>query len=292
MNEWAATCSATARTESFSLCLPLENWRRASARGQGTLGTRFRLLRALLLALSCSVFVLAGPHAARADEEPLAACVDRLDDVRVSQLLRFVEGSVREQRLGAALWYGGWSAFNVGNVTAGAIKLATQEDRIQRDVWLMTTIGASGFLVGAALFPLPGLYAHRKLAQVSPHSPAQRREQLRRALSLLEDAAAGEDRNSNLLTHFGGIFYGLLSAGYIVLHNLHGDTRDVWFAAGLQLGSTVLGAQATLWTVPRRARRDLAYARGHFCPAPGSRRAQRAERPNFAASLTGLQLRF
>jgi hypothetical protein len=250
------------------------------------------LLRALCFLVSCLALALARPAPASADDAPLSECVDRLDDARVAELLRFAEDSAKSQRLGAALWQGGWSAFNVGNVTAGAIKLATVDDRIQRDVWMMTTIGAGGFLVGAALFPLPGLYAYRRLARITPHSLAQRREKLQRALALLEAAAEGEERNSNWMAHLGGIFYGVASAGYIVLHNLRGDPHDVWLAAGLQLGSTVLGAQATLWTVPRRARRDLAYVRSRFCPAPRARSIQRWERMAFAPSLTGFQLRF
>lgn len=208
------------------------------------------------------------------------------------ELLQFAQESAEQQRLGAALWFGGWSAFNVGNVTAGAIKLATVDDRIQRDVWLMTTIGAGGFLVGAALLPLPGLYAYRKLARIQPIGLSQRRDKARRALELLEAAALGEERNSNWMAHLGGIFYGVASGAFIVLHNLRGDSRDVWRAAGLQLGSTVLGAQATLWTVPRRARRDLAYVRSRFCPAPRARSMQRWERMVFAARLTGFELRF
>jgi hypothetical protein len=244
----------------------------------------------------CLLLALGLPSRAFAEPESAAECVDRLDDRGVRELLGFVETSAREQRLGAALWFGGWSAFNVGNVTAGAWKLATVHDRVEHDTWLMTTIGAGGFLAGAALLPLPGLYGYRRLERARAGSPAQRREKLRLGLELLERAAAGEDRNSNLTAHLGAVLFGVFSAGYIYLHNLHGDMKQVGLAAGLQLGSTLLGGEATLWSVPRRARRDLEYVHQRICPTGRTHaalgRVPRRAPLEFDLLPGGLRLRF
>jgi hypothetical protein len=247
--------------------------------------------------LLCLLLVLCLPCSAAAEPESLVGCVDRLDDRGVRELLGFVETSAREQRLGAGLWVGGWSAFNVGNVAAGAWKLATVESRIAHDTWLMSTIGAGGFLLGAALLPMPGLYVHRRLSRLAAASPAQRRAKLERGLELLERAAVAEDRNSNLTAHLGGVFFGVVSAAYIYLHNLHGDMGKVSLAAGIQFGSTVLGAEATLWSVPRRARRDVEYVRQRVCRTVGTRAGlgpglQKAARVELNLLPNGLRLRF
>lgn len=223
----------------------------------------------------------------------MEACVERehthgqghfeqLSDDEVAELLRFVDQSFAKQRLGASLWYSGWTAFNVANVAIGSWKIATVETHRERDTWLMSTIGAGLFLVGAMIMPLPGLYGNLRLSRLPENTPGERRAKLRRALIRLEIAAQGEDRNSNLTAHLGGLFYALFSTGYIYFHNPHSPRRDLYLAAGLQLLASIVGAEATLWSVPRKARRDLESIKARAC---GERKHARYE-PDARAKLS------
>jgi hypothetical protein len=211
----------------------------------------------------------------RADTSELEACVepahtggrghfDQLSDDEVSELLRVTGQSLADQRPGAALWYGGWTAFNVANVAVGAFKVVNVSTQLARDTWLMSTIGASLFLLGAAVMPLPSLYAHLRMKRSPEASASERREKLRRGLILLERTARAEDRNSNLLAHLGGLAYALFSTLYIYFHNPHADPQDR-IITGVQFGASVVGSEATLWSVPRKARRDLASLKQRAC---------------------------
>jgi hypothetical protein len=192
----------------------------------------------------------------------------------VSELLRVTGQSLADQRRGAALWYGGWTAFNIANVAVGAFKAATVTTHLARDTWLMSTVGASLFLLGAAIMPLPSLYANLRM---------KRREKLRRGLILLERTALAEDRNSNLLAHLGGLAYALFSTLYIYFHNPHADPRDRRIITGVQFGASVVGSEATLWSVPRKARRDLASLKQRACGAQAPKAA--ADTPLRALTL-------
>jgi hypothetical protein len=193
-----------------------------------------------------------------------------LSDDEVSELLQVTGQSLADQRRGAALWYGGWTAFNVANVAVGAFKVVNVTTQLARDTWLMSTIGASLFLLGAAIMPLPSLYANLRMKRLPEQSASERREKLRRGLILLERTAIAEDRNSNLLAHLGGLAYAVFSSLYIYFHNPHADPRDRRIITGVQFGASVAGSEATLWSVPRKARRDLASLKQRACgkPAP------------------------
>jgi hypothetical protein len=255
--------------------------------------TRPGMLVAIAL---CSLGLsLAWPSGARAEASRAQACVDKLDDAAVDELLVFTERSFADQRLGAALWYSGWLAFNSTIVSVGAWKAATAEKHLERDVWMLSSIGAGIFVLGAVIMPLPGLYANLRMSRMSEASPAQRKAKLRRALRLLEAAADGEDRNSNLVAHLGALFYGLFSAGFLYFHNPRAPGRDVAVAASVQLIATVAGAEATLWSVPRKARRDLAAVDKRACGRPGGDRSEAAARTlslSFSPISLGLRWRF
>jgi hypothetical protein len=234
-------------------------------------------------------------EAARAGE---SGHFEQLNDDEVSALLQFTAQSLAKQRLGASLWYTGWAAFNIVNVGIGAWKIATVPTHLESDTWLMSTIGAGLFLLGAAIMPQPGLYASLRMQRLPEATPRQRREKLRKGLLLLERAAIGEDRNSNLTAHLGGLVFALFSTGYIYFHNPHSDRSKLWLAAGLQLGASIVGAEATLWSVPRKARRDLALIKGRACGEKAKAAPKTAESPLRALSLAassmyvGLRLSF
>lgn len=214
---------------------------------------------------------------------------EQLDDAQVSELLGVVGKSLARQRLGASLWYSGWSAFNVVNVALGAYKTVTVDTRLERDTWLMSSIGAGLFLFGAVAMPLPGLYANLELSRLPERTPAERRAKLRRGLLLLESAAEGEKTNSNLTAHLFGLAYALFSTGYIYFHNPRARRSELYLASGLQLLFSVIGAQATLWSVPRKARRDLPSIASRACGAKAQARSE-ARSLALTASLAGLGL--
>ncbi|HEX6241610.1 MAG TPA: hypothetical protein VFZ61_11970 [Polyangiales bacterium] len=190
-------------------------------------------------------------------------CVAQLSESQVASLLAFTERSLAQQRLGAGLWFGGWSAFNAANVGAGAWGIATTSGA-EQDTWIMSTVGAAAFLVGASVQPLAGLYGHRRMRRSSAASLAPR-SRLMRGLKLLERAAQGEETNSNLTAHLVGWAFAGLSAGYIWLHNLHDDRKGGAIGAAIQLSTTGVAVEAIIWSTPRRARNDLAHLIERYC---------------------------
>jgi hypothetical protein len=268
-------------------------------RGWGRRATRVCVAFVVLAFLS-----LVGADTALADASDMEKCVavahtrgeghfEQLDDAQISELLGSVEESLAQQRLGASLWYAGWSAFNVTNVAVGVWKGTAVDTRLERDTWLMSSIGAGLFVLGAVVMPPPGLYANLRLSRLPARTPEQRRAKLRQGLLLLERAAVGEDRNSNLTAHLFGVGYALFSTLYIYFRNPHSPRGELYLAAGLQLLFSVVGAEATLWSVPRKARRDLAGIRPRACGEKAQTRAV-ARSLGLSASLAGLglQLKF
>ncbi|HEX6242004.1 MAG TPA: hypothetical protein VFZ61_13940 [Polyangiales bacterium] len=242
--------------------------------------------------------ILAGPWQAQADDAPpLEACVDQLDDQGVAELLTFTEQSLRDQRLGASLWYGGWMAFNLTNVGVASWRLAVVDKQVEWDGWLLSAVGAGAFVIMNAVLPPPALYASMRVKRLPGATPGERRVKLRHALNLLQRANAFELRNTSWLTHIGGWFYGVASLLYMYLHNLHAeDMRTVHIASWIQFGSTVAGAELTIWTVPRKARRDVAQVRAHGCSGSTRGRLDAPTSPSLsiaaAGPYLGLRLRF
>jgi hypothetical protein len=244
-------------------------------------------------ALLSALVLLSTPRLAHADDGATEQCAERLDDRQATELLAFTEHSLREQRLGASLWFGGWSAFNAANVGAGAWGIATTEGA-ERDTWIMSTVGAAAFLVGASVQPLAGLYAHRRMRRAASRSLATR-ARLREGLMLLERAASGEENNSNLTAHLVGWAFAGLSAGYIWLHNFHDDRHGGAIGAAIQLSTTGIAVEGIIWTTPRRARNDLAHAIERYCARPTRAQVRQAHVPvrhRLSAMGFGLRLRF
>ena len=226
----------------------------------------------------------------RADDWEAQTCVDRLDDAQTAQLLAFTEQSLQQQRLGAGLWFGGWSAFNTANVGAGAWGIATTSGA-EQDTWIMSTVGAAAFLVGVSVQPLAGLYGHRRMRRMAA-SALPLRTRLVRGLKLLDRAADHEETNSNLTAHLIGWGFAGLSAGYIWLHNLHDDRKGGAIGAAIQLSTTGVAVEGIIWTTPRRARKDLAYAIERYCVQPRGVRLSHPHLPlRQRLSVAGMGLR-
>ena len=244
------------------------------------------------------IFLLvASPWRAHADAPPLDQCVDQLDDQRVAEVLSFTEQSLRDQRLGASLWYGGWMAFNLTNVAIAGWRMAVVDEQVEWDGWLLSAVGAGAFVIMASVLPPPGLYANLRLKRMPAATPAERRVKLRHALNLLDRASEFELRNTSWLTHIGGWFYGVASLLYMYLHNLDAENmRTVHIASWIQFGSTIAGAEITILTVPRKARRDLARVHELGCGQPRHARpdppAARSLSISAAGPYLGLRLRF
>lgn len=207
-------------------------------------------LGALLLASS----LLAGR--AHADTQSTAKCVANLSDEEVSRSLADVDESFARQRLGAALWWTGWTAFNVVNIGLGSERYLHAERRLARDNWLVSLIGAGIFVTEVSVLPLPGLYAHRRFSRIPQLTATQRRHKLAKGLALLDKAALVEETNSNLTAHVASVVYASLSTGYVWIRNAHAPPGRLALALSLQLATSIAFGELTLWTVPRRARRD------------------------------------
>jgi hypothetical protein len=195
-------------------------------------------------------------HADSTEERENQRCVDAMPDEDVEQWQRFVDDSFSDQRLGAALWWSGWASFNVFNIALGTAKYATATKRLARDNWLVSIIGAGLFVTEVSVVPMPGLYGHRKLSRLPAHTPEQRRAKLLRGLSLLDRAAQVEKSNSDIWAHVAVFVYAVASTAYVWVRNTDAPKNRLWLGHGLQFGTAVLFGEATLWTVPRRARED------------------------------------
>ncbi|MDB4972420.1 MAG: hypothetical protein JWN48_761 [Myxococcaceae bacterium] len=210
-------------------------------------------------------------HANSKEDRANQRCVDAMPDEDVEQWQRFMDDSFSEQRLGAALWWSGWTSFNVFNITLAADKYATAKTRLARDNWLVSIIGAGLFVTEVSVMPMPGLYGYRKLSRLPAHTPEQRRAKLLRGLSLLDRAAQVEKSNSDIWAHVAGLVYAVASTAYVWVRNTDAPKNRLWLGHGLQFSTAILFAEATLWSVPRRAREHRKLVREVACsgaPSP------------------------
>ena len=107
----------------------------------------------------------------------------------------------------------------------------------------------------------------RRLRADASLSEAERRE---RAHTLLERAASAEQLNSGWLSHVAGIGYAMGSTAFIYFRNSDAPADQLWLAAALQFATTVLVVECSIWSTPRRARRDLEAL--NTAPCAGHRR--------------------
>jgi hypothetical protein len=194
-----------------------------------------------------------------------------LSDDQVATQLAFVHHSFADQRKPAALWWTGWTSFNLFNVGLGWWKFATARTRLAYDSWLVSAIGATMFVAGAAIVPLPGMYGYRRLSFMPDDTPKARRTKLVSALELMEKAAQVESLNSNWMAQVAAVAYATLSTGYVWVRNRDADPHKLTLAVTLQFATSILVAELTFLSVPRRARRDLKKIRTGVCAEPRER---------------------
>ncbi|MDB4988469.1 MAG: hypothetical protein JWN04_3647 [Myxococcaceae bacterium] len=227
---------------------------------------RARWASATLLSVG---FLLLHGHAlsARAESPKHWAdeCVETLSSEEVDQTLSFVGESLQKQRGGAIAWWTGWTGFNIFNLALGGWKYATAPKQLARDSWLVSEIGAAAFVLQVAALPMPGMYAHHRLAKLPEDTPEQRRSKLLKGLGLLDKAAMVERTNSNWVAHVAGLAYATASSAYVWIRNRHADHHRLELAVSLQFVTSVAFAELTFLTVPRRARRDLESVRAGAC---------------------------
>lgn len=205
----------------------------------------------------------------RALAQDAIGCVDRLSDDEVRARLRFLEHSFRHQRATAIPWFAGWLAFNAVNALISWAGFSQAPRGVPRDTWLMNALGSTFFIASTSALPLPGIYAlHRFERHMPDATPAERREKLRRGTDLLEWAAFVEESNSNLGAQLAAAGFTLGSSAYILFRNLGSDPRRIARGVVLQGVTTQIGAELTLLSVPRRARRDWEIYRGFACSDP------------------------
>ena len=216
--------------------------------------------------LVCLVFALllsqpAQVHAGAQDD----ACVAQMSDDEVAEQLGFVEHSLAQQRAGSIMWWSGWTAFNLLNLGIGIERYVRSNRRLAEDSWLVSIIGAGAFVAQVSVLPMPGMYAHRRLARLPGGTPEERREKLRRGLGLLDKGATIERTNSNWVAHVAGFAYATASSGYVWARNTHAPPHRLALAVSLQFATSVAFAELTFWTVPRKARRDQEHVRNAVC---------------------------
>lgn len=205
----------------------------------------------------------------RGHAQDAIGCVDRLSDEEVRARLRFLEHSFRHQRATAIPWFAGWLAFNAVNALISWAGFSQAPAGVPRDTWLMNALGSTFFVASTSALPLPGIYAlHRFEAHMPDATADERRRKLRKATELLEWAAFVEESNSNYGAQLAAAGFTLGSSAYILFRNLGSDPRRIARGVVIQGVTTQIGAELTLLSVPRRARRDWEIYRGFACSDP------------------------
>jgi len=238
-----------------------------------------------LLLLLVGLFVFSASAAEAQVEKEFDACVGSMSDEQVDEQLAFVENSLAEQRLGAALWWSGWNGFNVFNLVYGFYRYAHSNTRLAADSWLVSAIGAGMFVADVTFLPMPGMYAYRRLSRLPSDTPEQRRHKLRRGVGLLQKAAKVEATNSDWLAHVLALVYAFTSTGYVWVRNAHSN-GELTLALVLQFTTSIAVAELTFWSTPRRARRDIKVVRARTCdPLLRTVRVSEPERASIKLNL-------
>ena len=227
------------------------------------------------------------PSAGRADATK-ETCVAQLSDDEVFEQLLYVQRSFAQQRGGAASWWIGWTGFNVFNIVYGSYKTATAQTRLAYDSWLVSSIGAGLFVANVTALPMPGMYAYRRFRTWPDHTPGERRQKLVLALNLLERAARIERLNAGFWAQLTAFAYATISTGYVWLRNPQAPSDKLILALTLQFFTSIAVAEATFFTVPRRARRDLERVRDAVCTSRNQ--AKEMRRVTWSAGVGAGQL--
>lgn len=198
-------------------------------------------------------------------ESDLGVCVDEMSDEQVVGQLAFMRESFAKQRRPAIMWWTIWTGFNAFNTVFAAWQQTESDTRLARDSWLVSWIGAGAFVLQVSALPMTGMYGTLRMSRWAEDTASARRVKLKKEYKLLARAAWIEDTNSNLTAHILGFAYAVGSTGYVWARNTHAPTQRLTIALSLQFVTSVVFAEMTLWTVPRKARRDLRQVEDIAC---------------------------
>jgi hypothetical protein len=203
----------------------------------------------------------------RAHAEPDAPrCGQRLDDAQVEVRLAWLDARLGRGVGGAVAWWAGWLSYATGEGAVGWTKFAQATDRLERDLWLVTGLGAGLWVAQLSLFPLPAAYAPLRMRRLPRSTAAQRRAALAASERLLSEAARAERGALHWSEHVLDLAWAVGSAAYVFGHNYgRGPTERLLAATGIELGATVLLSEASILSTPRQAIRDQEHYQGWSC---------------------------
>jgi hypothetical protein len=221
----------------------------------------------------------------RAQSAP-PVCTDSPSDEEVGERLAWIERRLAAGTPYAASWWGGWLAFATAEGVWGWLKFAHTTDRLDRDTWLVTGVGAALWVPQLLLWPLRSAYAVRGVRRLPQRTPAQRRSSLPEAERLLERAAESERAGTGLAEHLLDGAWTLGSTAYIFGRSWRSADsksvhRRVLKVTALEFALTGLITEAAILSTPRKAIRDHDRYREAGCAGrrdAGAQAHARAER--------------
>jgi hypothetical protein len=187
-----------------------------------------------------------------------------LSDTEVIERLAFIEESLAAQRGGAIAWWTGWMSFNVFNTAFAWTRFASAEKPVARDALAGSAVGASLFVLANGARPLPSLYAARRFRSVPGVTAEERSHRLTEGIRLMERTAKAERSLTGVGAHLSALLFASGAASYVYFRNMHEERKPLVLAVSLEFLVKMAVAEVTLWTVPRKGRRDLARFRSRF----------------------------
>jgi hypothetical protein len=225
-----------------------------------------------------------------------------MSDAEVSARLGYIEQHFQDEKLPASLWWGGWLAYSVAEGVVGAVYYARSHDRLNRDLWLLTWIGAAVSVGELLIFPMIPAYASHRMRGYPRNTPEERCAALERSVDLLHRSSDLEIEGTNLWAHLLGAAWTVGTIGYLIGRNYDFDqpasshhNRVTLLESGIDLIWTVAVIEGAIWSQPRKSihawseYQKLSCREGHCRTARGPRVS-----PTFALGPTSLSfgLRF
>jgi hypothetical protein len=236
-----------------------------------------QVLRKRGLSLATLLLLTAGP--AQAAAEGRTAADSGISDAELEQRLAFIDARLERLQPAAKTWQYGWTGFYSLSSAGQAIAALESNDKDDQLNYAVGAVKAAGGLAQVLLKPLPTLHSNDRFRALPADNREQRLQKLARGEALLETSAQRAGERFTWRRHAMGIA-GNLVGGIVIA--AFGDQGDA-------LVSTLVGlavAEATIWTEPAAAARDLEdYRSGRW-----SRRAARPGQWRVLASPGGATL--
>ncbi len=208
----------------------------------------------MLRALSLWVVLLTAT-AVRAEN---VSNVEAISDEEVVQRLVWIERSLNVGAIGTSLWWGGWMGYAAAEGAYGWMRYAHTKDRLDKDIWLVTGLGASLWVAQLLIFPMKGAYAPLRLKRMPRDTPEQRRLALKRAEELLADSERAERESLHWSEHVLDLAWAFGSTAYIFGRGYnHVGQRRLYRECAIELALTIVITEAAILSTPRKAIRDL-----------------------------------